>query len=262
MLFRRRKSGTMRRGTAAVLAALCAAVVPAAADFTPVLPPTASGELSLLEIFAQVYSPDVAWQPLGLRVDSNNRPIDYTNGTLVATRVDDFGLGGPLNVQTESAGQTNDQLWTGGPLQANARARYAAYAQEFGYDVSGDHHGYIELFHVTGNGMHVGGSATLNLAPGTVWSWARSGANLTWYSDMGQNCDEGDHLATYEVTGLQDGLKHWTLFWEDLRQLGDRDYNDLVVEVTAARVPEPGTLLLAAVGLASVAPRRALRAGA
>jgi hypothetical protein len=47
---------------------------------------------------------------------------------------------------------------------------------------------------------------------------------------------------------------NYVLAWEDLAGLGDRDYNDLVVEVRGAApaTPEPGTLLLIGAGLVGI----------
>jgi hypothetical protein len=43
---------------------------------------------------------------------------------------------------------------------------------------------------------------------------------------------------------------NFVVAWEDLAGLGDKDYNDLDVEVSgAAPIPEPGILLLIASGI-------------
>jgi filamentous hemagglutinin family protein len=48
------------------------------------------------------------------------------------------------------------------------------------------------------------------------------GTVLTWYEDQALNADGKDHLAT---SGIRNG-------WEDLYNLGDRDYDDAVLDVT------------------------------
>ena len=51
----------------------------------------------------------------------------------------------------------------------------------------------------------------------------------------------------------------FVIAFEDLSGLGDRDYNDLVVEVRGvsdAPIPLPGTLVLAAAGLAGLGALR------
>jgi hypothetical protein len=209
----------------------------ASAGFVPISGP-ATGELGQAAILEGVYSPGSAWIPFG-RTDGSGNAVDYTNGTLMALRVDDFGLGGVLNVKTGFAGSADDHRWTGGPVTAAARARYAAYCQKFGYEDDG----LVTLFDVTGSGLAVTGSAVFAIDPLAVWTWGRSGTGKDWFSDPTQNSDQKDHLATYQITGLADSLKHWMLFWEDLDKLGDKDYNDLAVELTAT-APEPAGILL------------------
>ena len=65
-----------------------------------------------------------------------------------------------------------------------------------------------------------------------------------------------------QVEGLPDanGATVWLLFWEDLPDTGDADYNDFVIELRA--IPEPSTLLLVAAGLAGLALSRRRRNGA
>ncbi|MGD8452468.1 MAG: DUF4114 domain-containing protein [Phycisphaerae bacterium] len=234
---------TLLLGTATWIAL---AAGPATADFVPIAAPTHSGELGHPAILEAAFSPGTAWEPFGDRRDARDAYVDFTNGTLSAIRVDDFGLNGILDAFWNSPGDATDAVWTGQAVSAEARARYAAYAQEFGYDLLGDNAGYAKLFDVSGSGTNVSGGATLSFARNDAWTWARSGSGLTWYSDIGGNTDGDDHLVTYELTGLDDGLKHWLLCWEDLPDLGDADYNDLVVEVTA--VPEPEVVMLAGAG--------------
>jgi hypothetical protein len=49
---------------------------------------------------------------------------------------------------------------------------------------------------------------------------------VTYTTDHSLNPDACDH-----VTKVQTGTYKWELRWEDLYGLGDRDYNDVVVEV-------------------------------
>lgn len=230
----------------AVIGLAAALASPAAAGFVPVSPPPGS-EASHIEILEGIYSPGTPWVELGTRTDPTGGAVDFTNGTLEALRIDDFGVGGPLNVISSSAGDADDQLWTGGPISATAEARYAEYTQEFGYDLVGDGLSYVKLFDLLGYGLGVTGDGVVEFAADDVWAWCRAGTGSTWSSDNNANSDTRDHLVTYELAGLQDNLKHWLLFWEDLPCLGDADYNDLVVEITA--VPEPCSAILLAGGL-------------
>ena len=229
------------------------------ADFTPVhLPP--SSEADHLSIFQAFYSPGTSWYAFGARTDTAGSLVDLTNGSLVATRVDDWGFGGVLDAGSPFFGEVDDQSWTGGGLTLTAVARYAGYTQEFGYDLDGDELGYVELFDLYGNHMNVSGSGTLELGPGDTLAWMRDGNNGgRWSSRIADNSDDRDHMVSYHVSGLNDDLARWMLFWEDLPNGGDLDYNDLAVEVTAS-IPEPGTgaTIVLACGVLVLLRRRAL----
>ncbi len=229
-------------------------VASAQAGFVPLSGP-AAGEASQAEILESIYSPGAPWMPFGSRVDGTGRTVDLSNGSLQAIRVDDFGLGGVLAVNGVQTAMTDDSIWAGGPVAATAGARYAAYSQKFGYDLDGDGTGYINLFDVSGSGMNVTGSGTLDPDPGQTYAWGRSGDGGTYFSDPARNVGGLDHLVTYRLTGLTDGQNHWVFFWEDLPDLGDHDYNDLAVTI-AAPVPEPQSALLTVIGLGLAAARR------
>ncbi len=229
------------------------------ADFTPVLG-APGAERDHLEIFADFYSPGTAWQTTGDRTDGSGSWIDMTNGILTATRVDDFGYSGTLDARRPYFGEYDDESWTGTLLNFTAAARYAGYTQEFGYSLDGDDRGYNKLFKVRGNKSNVHGSATLELEPGASVSFMRDGnKGGQWSSSVSENSDGLDHMVTYSVTGFDDDLARWMLFWEDLPGGGDRDYNDLAVEVTT-RVPEPGTglTIVLVCGVLAIMRRRML----
>ena len=81
------------------------------ADFTPVhLPP--SSEADHLSVFQAFYSPGTAWYAFGARTDTAGSLVDLTNGSLVATRVDDWGFGGVLDAGSPFFGEVDDQSWT------------------------------------------------------------------------------------------------------------------------------------------------------
>lgn len=212
----------------------------AGADFTLLNPPP-RGEASISSIFEAFYSPGTAWFTTGSRLDSNGAVVDLTNGWLTATRVADFGFSGALDASAPFFGERTDQRWSASEFAFDAVARYAGYSQRFGYDLEGDEEGYVHLFDVSGSGMDVSGSARLTLKPGETVAWRRSGdQGGMWSSDIEHNPDGRDHMIAYRVTGYNDDLARWVLFWEDKPNAGDMDYNDLVVQVSTRAIPEPG----------------------
>jgi len=201
----------------------------------------------------------------------------YTSGIGIALRrVDDFGSpSGTLNIlsghgNTVGAGTSTgtDQVWSDGIAFTSGEAKFAGYSQAFGFtDVTG----YHELFEVPAGGSGFfppnAYDFTVDLT-GTQWRWDRSDANgnssagpLHWSSDESLNSDDLDHLISYEVLGLGNGARTWLLFWDDQFSGGDRDFNDLVVQVSAIKeVPVPGAVWLAAAGLISAVGIRWRRA--
>ena len=193
-------------------------------------PTESSSEPSTLEIFQHLYGDDMNGPEWGGLV--------YTNGTITATRVEDFN--GPNTfpgdpgqdlylLSTSLTTGVTDQIWIDGTAQATARARYASLQQQFGYDKG---YGYVELFDLKENRGFINFPADpVTFQPGTQWKWVRKGSSKTWYSSEADNVDLADHLITYFVTGLNDGKTTWVLFWDDQWHQGDLDFNDLVVVI-------------------------------
>ena len=147
-----------------------------------------------------------------------------------------------------------DQIWFPANGTATAQAKFASYTQEFGYipqnnDGSFNNADFLPLFTVSGgtNGIGLGGpNNTLNSGNvAFLWALDPSEAPL-WTSLPSQNSDGLDHMVTWKVV---DTPHTYVIAWEDLPDGGDRDFNDLVVEVSIAPVPIPGAILLLGSGL-------------
>jgi len=230
------------------------AISSASADFSPV---HNSGEADHLQILEGIYSPGTAWTRFGTRTDGEGTVVDLTNGTLSAIRIDDFNVEGAMDVAGGTPGSGDDRIWTGSLLDTNARARFAGFQQVFGIATDGTEGPIVtDLFTVGGSGLSVSGNANVSFLDPQNFNWTRGGDGDRYFSNPSLNPDGQDHMVTYQIQGFDDGLTHWMLFWEDLPNRGDVDYNDLGVEVTAFSVPEPGSLMLMIGGIAAAVLRR------
>jgi hypothetical protein len=119
---------------------------------------------------------------------------------------------------------------------AMAVAKYAAHNHLLGYD-----DGSLTWF--TPDPFVVGSSSGIFNTSGTfVWALYDKNDGTVWYSKESLNDQSYDHMVTYKLNTAN--VPTYIICWEDLN-LGDQDYQDLVVEVTnVAPVPEPATLLL------------------
>lgn len=231
----------------AFAAAFMSMVAPA--GFTPVLAPPA-GELNHAAIFENSLG-----LPANTIVLDPNNPFSYMsmNGLYTMRRVDDFNFAVNLHLCNRNIAGRWDQVWQDGQAAFTARARYAAFGQTFGWSDTSNP-GWNKILTVNGQGFnpattyHVN---SLNLQ-NTTWTWERAndqaGLVNRWSSLQASNNLNRDHMVSYLVSGPGIGGSFgfsWWVFWEDL-DLGDQDYNDLVVEIMC--IPAPAALTLGLLG--------------
>ncbi|MFQ5591347.1 MAG: DUF4114 domain-containing protein [Phycisphaerae bacterium] len=249
--------------TGAITALACVACLSASsarADFTPVR--DSGSEATVQEIFDHYFTVTATGADTGV-MGAAHESYTFADGS-TATRINDFGAGhaSPIDLLTGTSNDL-DSIWTDGVSVFTAEARFAGFSQSFGIDTTpGDGVDHSALFSVSGNGYTdtgLGGAGGPMHLTGE-WSWTRGGSGHgPWSSNPADNPDGLDHMITYQIDDSS-AQTVWWLFFEDLNSLGDKDYNDLVVEVRAVPIPVPGAVALGVAGFSGFALlRRRLR---
>ncbi len=238
--------------TPALLGFLALAAAPAAFS-TPVNVSAASGEATLEDIFGNLVVSGDAPDVLADQYAHDEQWQHANSGNASATMI------------IELAGFRNRNIF--GIYDTANPASYVALFD--GADGSGARAGISRSFDGASYTYTVGDLDTYMLmgqmvtASPTFGFFLLTPQNNMFYSEAARNADGADHMVAYQGSGQTIDLptvgqlpwneNGFVLAWEDLSASSwDYDYNDMVLMVESVTgVPEPGSLMLLATGLAA-----------
>jgi hypothetical protein len=175
------------------------------------------------------------WNPLNVHDEQN--VYEVYNGL--------YGTPYTSSSQLIQVSDSLDNLWTETNGQVFLEFRAAGYSQELGYFYNGS---YTALISAINNGYNYI-TINMNVLNGGPFSWVDKTSGGTWYSNDLLNSDIKDHFIAFTTPNAGE----YILAFEDLNNLGDKDYNDLIIRVKqVAPVPEPSTFLLVSAGIIGV----------
>lgn len=248
----------MNTGKTAVVAAVVLASMgaPAMAAYTSIL---ASGEPSLHAIFTQKYG-TLSVANIGALSSASTFTAGAGPSQYTFTRIHDyFGAvntpsATPTNLHSAYTGTTTDQRFADGIADVAFLVKHAGFTNRLAFSTTAA--GTLTDGN-TGDiiGSVVNSTAQLTLGADFQFAVKVNGQSNAYY---GSNTDThgGDHFVTWQVTGQ--GRSFWLVAIEDLN-LGDRDYNDWIGEVTMVPLPPAawvGLSTLAGIGLLGAIRRR------
>ncbi|MFO1477616.1 MAG: DUF4114 domain-containing protein [Verrucomicrobiota bacterium] len=167
----------------------------------------------------------------GLSGNPNGNVLDTLYGPGNYARVDD----------------SLDQIWLNVGGSAEARAAFAGTATDLYYSSSSNPG--IFVLRVSPYGYINGAWTALPGSSGENFSWMIHSDNGAQFSSVQTSNAGEDHMVAFQITGDTgvpgNRIGDYVICWEDLWFSGsDRDYNDVVIEVSGVAVPEPSTISL------------------
>ncbi len=232
-----------------------------------------SDSTSVVNILSRMYAGTFDTSSTGSNVTGSVYGI-LNIGTVTATRIHDFDqnfsddvadqnqLGNVLQLGAGAAGST-DQVWQDGTVTFEARARYAGYSQFFGFrsGASGGS-GFSNTAISVDPGYDGSSSNGISIGSGSPFRWMRAndsgGTDNVQLSLASENAQEAgvsnDQMIAFEINDGS-GTRKYVLFFEDIDNGGDRDFNDLAIELSVIPLPSGAALGMAGLGLLAIRRR-------